>query len=500
MSAGRNFILNNYKTEHLLHSSKYSRTELVMKNGIPYIRKIINAIGLPYAKLKEITHPCLPHIFFSVEDEHKTYIIEEYISGISLKEALERGFHFSFEQQKNIAKALCTALVFLHEKGILHRDIKPSNIIVMHDFQQVKLIDFGIARNLKDNKNICSQDTCIMGTPGYAPPEQYGFSTTDQRSDIYSLGKTLLDITNEESDPNYIKILKRCTEFDPNKRYNDATELLNELSREKKSYILPLACLSALIICLGSYYLFNTASKSIPDNISSQPTKATADTVKTIPPQDNSQQINSNIKFQQNTYTSNVTDNAPHNNPLQHPQPDARPKPNTTKPDIADPLPQSILQQKVYLTKLKQVGYDWWFSKDTLKTIDDKDNIYTFKGLNNKGPIVTMENISDYPAINPLLKLELYSFGMKSENFEWKTDDAHIEKLIFSRKDRFGIARRVTIQLTGIISPHSKYTFSGIQNVKDFYMYYKGDHGTILGQIECQNMVSQNVGYQFNLK
>lgn len=443
MSAGKDYILNNYKTEHILHFTKHSCTELVMQNGTPYIRKTINAIGLPYAKLKDIVHPCLPHIFYAIEAEGKTYIIEEYISGLTLKEALEKGLHFNSEQQKNIAKALCTTLAFLHEKGILHRDIKPSNIIVMHDLQQVKLIDFGIARNFADNKDADSQDTCIMGTPGYAPPEQYGFSPTDQRSDIYALGKTLLELKNAQSDPNYIKILERCTEFDPQKRYKNAAELLEALSKNKPTYLMPLvALLAALSIGLGGYYFTNTTIKTTTDN--------------------------------------------------------PQPKQNTA--NTATQLPQSIWQQKVELTKLKQVGYDWWFNKSTLKIIDEKNNIYNFKGKDDKGPVVIVENVSDYTAVNPVLKLELYSFGMKSEDFEWRTDSSHIEKITFSRKDRLGISRRVIIQLTGTIPPHSKYTFSGLQNVKDFYMYYKGDHGTILGQLECKSMIPQNVGYQFNLK
>lgn len=492
MSAGKNYILNNFKTEHVLHSTEHSCTELVLQNGTPYIRKTINAIGLPYIQLKDVTHPCLPHIFYAIEDDGKTYIIEEYISGLSLKEALEKDHHFSFEQQKNIAKALCTALVFLHGKGILHRDIKPSNIIVMHDFQQVKLIDFGISRNFAGNENPYSQDTRIMGTPGYAPPEQYGFSTTDQRSDIYALGKTLLELKNEQSDPSYIKILERCTEFDPQKRYKSAAELLEALSKKQTNYIIPfMCCLTALFIGTGGYYFYNRSPKTIPDSAPPQ-----TNIKNTISSNTESQQSKS-APSSQKALTPNIS---PQPKQVQTPPSTPPSGQNTTPPNTKAPLPQSILQQKVQLTELKQLGYDWWFDKNTLTTIDEKNNIYNFKGTDNKGPVVIVENISDYPAVNPVLKLELYTFGMKSEDFEWHTDSNHIEKLVFSRKDRLGVSRRVTIQLIGTIAPHSKYTFSGLQNVKDFYMYYKGDHGTILGKIECPNMIPKNVGYQFNLK
>ena len=237
--------------------------------------------------------------------------------------------------------------------------------------------------------------------------------------------------------------IERCTEFDPQKRYKNAAELLEALSKNKPTYLMPLvALLAALSIGLGGYYFTNTTIKTTTDN--------------------------------------------------------PQPKQNTA--NTATQLPQSIWQQKVELTKLKQVGYDWWFNKSTLKIIDEKNNIYNFKGKDDKGPVVIVENVSDYTAVNPVLKLELYSFGMKSEDFEWRTDSSHIEKITFSRKDRLGISRRVIIQLTGTIPPHSQYTFSGLQNVKDFYMYYKGDHGTVLGNIECPNMIPKNVGYQFNLK
>lgn len=499
MSAGRDYILNNYKTEHILHSTKHSCTELVMQNGIPYIRKTINAIGLPYSKLKDIIHPGLPHIFYAIEDGEKTYIIEEYISGLTLKEALEQGLHFSSEQQKNIAKALCTTLVFLHENSILHRDIKPSNIIVMHDLQQVKLIDFGIARNFASNSDTDSQDTCIMGTPGYAPPEQYGFSPTDQRSDIYALGKTLLELKNEQSDPDYVKILERCTEFDPQKRYRNATDLLEALSKNKSTYIMPwVALLAALSIGLGGYYFTNTPIKNITDNPQPKQNTSPIGATNNMSKQKDTPPIAANPNQQLNTQRPSNANSIPQQNNSHQNSTNTQPKQSAANTDAS--LPQSIWQQKVELTKLKQVGCDWWFNKSTLKIIDEKNRIYNFKGKDDKGPVVIVENVSDYPAVNPVLKLELYSFGMKSEDFAWRTDNSHIEKLTFSRKDRLGISRRVNIQLNGTIAPHSRYTFSGLQNVKDFYMYYKGDHGTILGQIECKSMIPQNIGYQFNLK
>jgi len=79
---------------------------------------------------------------------------------------------------------ICDVLSYIHAEGIVYRDLKPDNVIIKSD-GSIKLIDFGIARVYKRGK---LKDTVIMGTPGYAAPEQYGTSQTDQRSDIYSLG------------------------------------------------------------------------------------------------------------------------------------------------------------------------------------------------------------------------------------------------------------------------------------------------------------------------
>ena len=109
-------------------------------------------------------------------------MMEEYVDGPSLGAAdlPERRF-------LQITRELCTVLAFLHGKGIIHRDIKPSNILLARD-GHIRLIDFDAARMPRDN---LEQDTKLLGTRGYASPEQYGFAQTDERSDIYSLGVTL---------------------------------------------------------------------------------------------------------------------------------------------------------------------------------------------------------------------------------------------------------------------------------------------------------------------
>lgn len=117
------------------------------------------------------------------------FVIEEFIDGKNLDEYIANQA-FSADKLFNIFNQLCNATHFLHANystEIIHRDIKPSNILVAES-GQVKLIDFGIARNFEENAN---NDTHKFGTVGYASPEQFGFSQTDVRSDVYSLGRVL---------------------------------------------------------------------------------------------------------------------------------------------------------------------------------------------------------------------------------------------------------------------------------------------------------------------
>jgi serine/threonine protein kinase len=116
----------------------------------------------------------------------------EFIEGETLEDRLEtihqRGDHLPLAQTLNIARQLCIVLEYLHSQHppVIFRDLKPANIM-LNKQQQIYLIDFGIARLFKPGQ---SKDTTALGSPGYAPPEQYR-QATSPRSDIYSLGATL---------------------------------------------------------------------------------------------------------------------------------------------------------------------------------------------------------------------------------------------------------------------------------------------------------------------
>lgn len=189
-----------------------------------FIQKTLHGRHDIYTELLKYQHPYLPEIYKVSFSDSETVVLEEYIEGQTLADIL-----LSEKEICRIGRELCSVLDFLHGKGIIHRDIKPSNIILSKD-GHIRLIDFDAARI---PKNDVEQDTKLLGTRGYAPPEQYGFSQTDERTDIYSLGVTLEQLLKERArKPHYKKIIKKCTNLDPDKRYQSARKVKDALSCE----------------------------------------------------------------------------------------------------------------------------------------------------------------------------------------------------------------------------------------------------------------------------
>ena len=143
--------------------------------------------------LSRLNHPNLPAFtdFFTEDARH--FLVMEYIDGSTLEDLLDRnGGPFSERRVLGWARQLCDVLEYLHSQQppVIFRDMKPGNIMLSRT-GRIKLIDFGIARLFKGSG---SQDTQLLGTPGFAPPEQYGSAQTDERSDIYSLAMTLYQL------------------------------------------------------------------------------------------------------------------------------------------------------------------------------------------------------------------------------------------------------------------------------------------------------------------
>lgn len=234
-----------YEELKLIKQSEKSTVHLVReKEGTQIlIRKILAGKHFVYEKLKECPHPYLPRLYEVMLSDDATTVIEEYIEG----ESPDSG-ELTEKQFAGIVRELCGVLEFLHGKGIIHRDIKPSNIILAKD-GHIRLIDFDAARIPKDD---IEQDTVLLGTRGYAPPEQYGFAQTDERADIYSLGITMKQLLDEKAEkPRYKKVIRKCTDLNPSRRYQSAKEVKNALFPMKRRCLYAgTAILAAAIVAI----------------------------------------------------------------------------------------------------------------------------------------------------------------------------------------------------------------------------------------------------------
>lgn len=211
--------------ERILKLKESARGEVWMardQTGGLVIWKYIKATGLPYAILKQNPHRLWPKVLYCAEDEegNDTNIITEMINGQIIKNRIETGRVFDEEQVVAFLLQICDGLEQLHSMGIIHRDIKPDNLMLFKD--RIYLLDFDAAREFKPEK---SRDTRFLGTYGYAAPEQFGYAQTDERSDIFSLGKTMQEMLPGCYDGYLKPILAKCTELDPKNRYQNVNEL-----------------------------------------------------------------------------------------------------------------------------------------------------------------------------------------------------------------------------------------------------------------------------------
>lgn len=220
-----------YEQIRIIKESKRGRVLLLRhkQSKTPYIFRHYHGNCDVYRKLLGISCPNLPQIMEAAEKDGMAAVLEEYIQGDSLSHLLE-GALFTPAEARAVIRQLCSALWVLHSMGAVHRDIKPENVILRGS--TAVLIDFDAARIFK-NEN--SSDTLILGTMGYAAPEQYGISQTDERADIYSIG-VLLNImltgkhpSKELAGGKLGHVVQKCTRINPKKRYHNVLHLMEVL-------------------------------------------------------------------------------------------------------------------------------------------------------------------------------------------------------------------------------------------------------------------------------
>ncbi len=186
-----------------------------------------------FITLKNTKISGIPKIYDISESNNELTVIEEYISGKRLSDILANNKPDLDTIQRYMTE-LCEILAHLHSMNppVVHRDIKPANIIISPD-GHVNLIDFNAAKIESEGE----RDTVLLGTKGYASPEQYGFGSSHPTSDVYSLGIILDEMmkTSDIDDPLLNRIVNKSTCMDASRRYKNAY-LLGRAIKNKNAY------------------------------------------------------------------------------------------------------------------------------------------------------------------------------------------------------------------------------------------------------------------------
>lgn len=252
---------------------------------------VVNSLLAEANLMKRLDHPALPRIVDIIDNGVTIYVVMDYIEGESLDKILSEYGAQPEERVIEWAKQLCDALSYLHSQKppIIYRDMKPANVMLKPE-GNIKIIDFGIAREYKE-QNL--SDTTVLGTKGYAPPEQYS-GQTDPRSDIFALGMTMHHLLtgidprsgepyapvrqwNPELSEGIEIIIDRCVEPAAENRYQSCSDLLYDLEhpelitkgfkkKQKRKLISFIAALSLSVVLAVTGVGLDLAATSVNNN------------------------------------------------------------------------------------------------------------------------------------------------------------------------------------------------------------------------------------------
>lgn len=230
------YDFENNKKDNLIYLYRHKKTG---KNIVVHINNVVDSgVCDVYNILKMIRHRHIIQVLDVYKSDGKLVVIEEYIDGITLENLLRNDADGTFTTMKplgvkRILLQLCDGLFALHSIGIIHRDINPNNIMITNN-GIVKIIDFDISKLYKSGD---AKDRIIRGTVGYAPYEQYNIKATDERTDIFSIGvlanKLLTGVhpaVKMYRKGKLGRLIEKCTDISPNKRFRSADELFNYLT------------------------------------------------------------------------------------------------------------------------------------------------------------------------------------------------------------------------------------------------------------------------------
>ena len=219
----------------------------VRKDGVQDSQVVMQGLIAETDMLKRLHHPNLPSIIDVIDRENDFLIVMDYIEGKSLAKNLSESGAQPQEYVIEWGKQLCDVLGYLHSRKppIIYRDMNPANVM-LKPYGNITLIDFGTAREFKNKGQV--EDTYVLGTQGYAAPEQFGGQgETTPRTDIYGLGATLYHLVtghnpakppyemypirqwNQNLSEGLEQIILKCTKRNPDDRYQSCSELLYAL-------------------------------------------------------------------------------------------------------------------------------------------------------------------------------------------------------------------------------------------------------------------------------
>ena len=268
----------------------------VRKDGKMDFNTVRQGLMAEIETLKKLKHPNLPSIVDVIEDEDSFIIVMDYIEGRSLDKIIEENGAQPESFVVEWAKQLCDVFGYLHSRtpAIIYRDMKPANVMLKPD-GNIMVIDFGTAKNYE----IDLGETTGIGTIGYAAPEQYigsGLGRTDARTDIYCLGITLYHLlTNIDPCKNLINdksirkinpalshgldaIIQKCTQYQPEDRYQTCAELMYDLEiykdlepqykkkQKRKLGTFLLTIIMAIVFAISGFVFNGLASKQATEN------------------------------------------------------------------------------------------------------------------------------------------------------------------------------------------------------------------------------------------
>lgn len=224
-------LRTEFEVVRLLKERPRGSVRLIRHNagGNQFILRHFQGNGEVYRRLLSCSCRHLPLVYEAAEQDGENIVIEEFVQGDTLDFLLKEAL-FSPQETKQTIKQLCQGLWVLHSMAAVHRDIKPENVILRGS--DAVLIDFDAARLHKPQ---AEADTQILGTTGFAAPEQYGLSQSDARADIYSLGILMnVMLTGKHPSKKMVKghlgrVVARCTQVNPEKRYRDVVHLMAAL-------------------------------------------------------------------------------------------------------------------------------------------------------------------------------------------------------------------------------------------------------------------------------